>query len=177
MFRDHWCESFWRVARVQIVFILLCVFDDFGERHSSCIWFWFCICFVKMHLTIVGGCQKFVLVCFTFFLFIISGSWKNQTEADVVFYISFIDVLRQLMWEFVEGCQCSNFVYCIMCVSWFRWTSQFIEFMFVLYMFCENAFDRCWRMSNVRFCFVLQCVVYDFGVLKGPNGSILCILY
>ena len=31
-------------------------------------------------------------------------------------------------------------------------------------------------MSNVHCCFVLQCVVYDFGAWQGPNGSIFCIL-
>ena len=41
-------------------------------------------------------------------------------------------------------------------------------------MFCENAFDRCWRMSNVG-CWYN--VFYDFGVLEGPTGSIFCILY
>ena len=40
------------------------VFDDFGERHSSLILYWFCICFVKMHLTVVGGCRMLVFGLF-----------------------------------------------------------------------------------------------------------------
>ena len=43
-------------------------------------------------------------------------------------------------------------------------------------MCCENAFDRCWRISNVRFLFVLHCFSYDFGALEGPSGSIVYIL-
>ena len=60
---------------------------------------------------------------------------------------------------------------------WFRWTSQFIDLILVLYMFCENAFDRCCRMSNVSLLCVLHCFFYDFGVLEGPTGSIFWILY
>ena len=64
MFRANLCESLWRRASVRILFILLGVFDDFGEGHSSLILYWFCICFVEMHLTFVGGCQMFVFGLF-----------------------------------------------------------------------------------------------------------------
>ena len=113
MFRENWCESLWRVANVRILYIWLCVFDDFGERHNSFILYWFCKCFVKMHLTIVGGCQMFVFDLFYNVLFMISWSWKGQTEPYSVFYVSCISVSWKLMWEFVEGCQCSNLVYFI----------------------------------------------------------------
>ena len=49
-------------------------------------------CFVKMHLTIVGGCQMFVFDLFYNVLFMISLSWKGQTEAYSVLYVSFISV-------------------------------------------------------------------------------------
>ena len=134
MFRENWCESLWRVASVLILFIVFyfVVVNDFGERHSSLFAYRLCRCFVEMHLTVVGGCHVFsnfsgwfVLQCF----FMISGSWKGQTDAYYLFYIGFIDVSWKLMWEFVEGCQCSNFVYFIMCFWWFRWTSQLIDYM------------------------------------------------
>ena len=44
-------------------------------------------------------------------------------------------------------------------------------------MFCENAFDRCWRMSNVGLGFIFYSVFNDCVVLEGPNGNTLCILY
>ena len=92
MFRENLCESLWRVANVRIFFILLCAFDDFGERHNSLILYWFCICFVKMHLTIVGGCKIFVFdLCYNV-SFMISGPWKGQTEAYSVFYNGFTHV-------------------------------------------------------------------------------------
>ena len=46
-------------ASVRILYILLSVFDEFGERHSSLFLYWFCRCFVKMHSTVVGGCHFF----------------------------------------------------------------------------------------------------------------------
>ena len=73
------------------------MFVDFGERHSPLILYWFCICFVKMHLTVVGGCHLFVVGLFYSVCFMISGSWKGQTEAYSVFYIGVIDVSRPLM--------------------------------------------------------------------------------
>ena len=76
------------VASVRILFILLFVFDDFGERHNSLFLYWFCKCFVKMPLNIVGGCQMFAFDLFCNVLFMISGSWKGQTESYSVFYIS-----------------------------------------------------------------------------------------
>ena len=92
------------------------VFDDFGERRNSLFLYWFCICFVKMHLTVVGGCHVFVFGLFYNALFMMSGSWKGQTEAYSVLHSGFIDVSRPLMSEFVEGCQCSKIVYFII---WF----------------------------------------------------------
>ena len=97
MFRENLCESLWRVASVRILFILLCAFDDFGERHNSFILYWLCKCFVKMHLTIVGECQMFVFDLLYNVLLMISLSWKGQTEAYSVFYVSFISVSLKLM--------------------------------------------------------------------------------
>ena len=77
----------WKVASVRILFILLCVVDDFGERHNAFILYWFCICFVKMHLTVVGGCQMFALVLFYNVFCMMSGSWKGETETYSVFYM------------------------------------------------------------------------------------------
>ena len=68
-----------------------------------------------MHLTVVGGCQMFVLGLFSIVFFMMSGSWKGQTEAYYVFYSGFINVSRPLMSEFVEGCQCSKIVYFMIC--------------------------------------------------------------
>ena len=50
-------------------FFLLCVFHDFGERHSSFILYRFCICFVTMHVTVVGGCRIFVVCLFYIVLY------------------------------------------------------------------------------------------------------------
>ena len=40
-------------------------------------------------------------------------------------------------------------------------------------MFCETL------LADVKFGFwlVLHCLFYDVGVLEGPTGSIVCILY
>ena len=86
----------------------------------------------------------------------IPWSWKGPTEAHSVFYSGFINVSRKLMWEFVDGFQCSKIVYLICCFDDF----EFIDLILVLYMFCENAVDRCWRMSNFNVWFVLQCFCF-----------------
>ena len=109
--------------------------------------------------------------------FMISGSWKGQTEAYSVFYICFINVSRKFMWEFVEGCKCSHFVYFIYCffmtsekvtVHWFD-----IGFVYVLW--------KCiWPLLADVKCSCLVCITmffYDVGVLEGPTGSIICMLY
>ena len=107
MFRDNWCESLWRVASVRILLILLSFFfNDFGERHSSLFLFRWCRCFVKMHLTVVGGCHCFVVDLFYNVFCKLSGSWKGQTVAYSVAYSCFIHVSRPFMLEFVEGCKC-----------------------------------------------------------------------
>ena len=62
---------------------------------------WFCTCFVKMHLTVVGGCRMFVFCFMLQCFFMISGSWKGQPEAYSEFYICFMYVSCKLMWEFV----------------------------------------------------------------------------
>ena len=118
----NWCESLWRVASVRFLFILWCV--CFMISDSLILW-WFCICFVKMHLTVVGGCRMlfflFSLQCFL----MIAWSWKGQTETHYVFYRGFIDVSRKLMWEFVDGFQCSKIVFYVV----FLMISNFVDFI------------------------------------------------
>ena len=125
MLRENWCESLWRVANVRILFILLCVFDDFEFNDFMWVLYMFCEhafdrCWRMSNLRV-----WFVLQCFVILL----GSWKGQTEASVVFYTTFIHVSRKFMWEFVEGFQCSNFVYFMRCFWWFR-------ILLILYWFC-----------------------------------------
>ena len=63
------------------VYFIIIFFYDFGERHSSWILYRFCKCCVKMHLTVVGGCQFLVFYLVLQCLFASSGSWKGQPEA------------------------------------------------------------------------------------------------
>ena len=68
-----------------------------------------------MHLTVVGGCHVFVVGLFYNCCFMLSGCWKGQTVTYYVSYNCVINVLRPLMSEFVEGCQCSKIVYFMIC--------------------------------------------------------------
>ena len=110
MFCENAFDPCWRMSNVRVRFVLQMFFYDFGERHSSLILYWFCVCFVKMYLTVVGGCLICVLCLFYIAFFMLSVSWKGQTETYSVFYNGFIYVSRPLMTEFVEGCECSSFV-------------------------------------------------------------------
>ena len=57
----------------------------------------FCKCFVKMHLTVVGGCRMLVVSVVYTTCFMISVSWKGQPEAYSEFHIDFIHVSCKFM--------------------------------------------------------------------------------
>ena len=103
------------LASVRILFILLCVFDDFGERHSSLILYGFVNVLWKCIWPLLADVKFSCVGLFYIMFFMISGSWKGQTEAYSVFDGCFINVSRPLMSEFVEGCQCSQIVYFMKC--------------------------------------------------------------
>ena len=169
MFRENWCESLWRVASVRILFIVF-VFDDFCDRHSSFILYWFCICFVKMHVTVVGGCRMLVVGLFCrVFCFYDFGVLEGPTGSIFWILYWFYKCFVQIDVRVCGGVQV--FAFCLFYDQWFRWRSQFIDSILVLYMFCGNAFDRCWRMSNVRFWFVLQCSFMISGSWKGQTEA------
>ena len=132
MFRDHWCESLWRVASVRILFILLCVFDDFGERHSSLILYWFCRCFVKMHLTVVGGCQMFVFGLF-YNVFYDSGVLEGPNGSIFCIWYWFYKCFAK-----IDVRVCGRFPVFENCLFYdvFLMISNFVYFILVLYMFC-----------------------------------------
>ena len=44
-------------------------------------------------------------------------------------------------------------------------------------MCSEHAFDRCWRISNVRCVVDFTLFLNDCVVSEGPNGSTCCILH
>ena len=81
------------------MFILLCVFHDVGERQSSLFLYWFCICFVKMHLTVVGGCQMFVVGMF-YIVFYDFGVLEGPTGSICcilyVFYKCFAKIVMRV---------------------------------------------------------------------------------
>ena len=132
MFRENWCESLWRVANVRILFIVLCfLWFRWTSRFTDFIldWYRFCDNAFDRCWRMSNFRFWFVLHCF----FLLLGSWTGQTEAYYLFYSCFIYVSWKLMWEFVQGFQCSNLVYFMMCFWWFR--ILFILYLF-LYMFC-----------------------------------------
>ena len=111
--------------------------------------------------------------CLLFYIlfFMISGSWKGQTDAYYVFYIGFIYVSRKHMREFVEGFQCLNLVYfivffCDLKLCWF-----YISFVDVLW--------KCiWPLlADVNFSFLVCFPLFLLWCrgLGRPNGSIFCI--
>ena len=111
MFRENWCESLWRVASVRILFILLIVFDDFGELHSSLLLYNFVAVLWKCIWPLLADVKCSFLVCFTMFFYEF-GVLEGPTEAYSVLYISFIDVSRQLMREFCGGLPMFEFCLC-----------------------------------------------------------------
>ena len=76
--------------------MLLCAYADFGERHSSLFLYWFCICFVKMHLTVVGGCYFFVFGLFYNVVFhefaVLEGPNGSIFYILYLFYICFREI-------------------------------------------------------------------------------------
>ena len=75
---------------------IVCVFVyDFGERHSSLFLYWFCICFVKMHLTVVGGCRMLVVGLFytVFYDFgVLEGPTVSIFRILYCFYKCFVEI-------------------------------------------------------------------------------------
>ena len=134
MFRENWCESLWRVANVRNLFMSLCVFHEFGERHNSFIVYWFCKCFVEMHLTFVGGCQMFVFGLFYNVCLCFRGLGRAKRK-HIMYFIFVLYAFRENWCESLWKVSSVRILFILLCV--------FYDFEFC--WFYEGFVNVLWR--------------------------------
>ena len=160
MFRYHWYQSLWRVARVRKLFILWNVFDDFGERHNSLCLYWFCICLWKCIWPLLADVECWCLVYFTMFFYDV-GVLEGPTGSIFWILYWFYTCFVQIDVRVCGGVQV--FAFCLFYVVFFNDFGEGHNSL-ILFWFCKCFVEM--HLTVVGGC---QCFV--FGVFY--NGFVM----